>query len=54
MAILLCKHHLKWGADAMFLFNEMGEKLMLLQSIVIQFKEVYSLVRSVLYIYNKV
>lgn len=31
MAILFCKHHLKWGADAMFLFNEMGAKLMLLR-----------------------
>ena len=31
MAILLYKHHLKWGADAMFLFTEMGAKLMLLQ-----------------------
>ena len=31
MAILLYKHHLKWGADAMCLFNEMGAKLMLLQ-----------------------
>ena len=31
MAILLCKYHLKWGADVMFLFNEMGAKLMLLQ-----------------------
>ncbi len=31
MAILFCKHHLEWGADAMFLFNEMGAKLMLLQ-----------------------
>ena len=31
MAILRCKNHLKWGADAMFLFNEMGAKLMLLR-----------------------
>ena len=27
MAILFCKHHLEWGADAMFLFNEMGGKV---------------------------